>query len=100
MMHQICEIAFSFLKNIDSVVIFQVRPFVDGDVLWRVSEAAHLHGASGAYLPLVSTVIAIDADGFLDHALDRTKYWGSQTPQAFAFDVIVTVTCGRRCCEQ
>jgi hypothetical protein len=27
-------------------------------------------------------------DGFLDHSLDRSKYRASQTPQAFAYEVI------------
>ena len=58
-------------------------------MLRAVADAALAHGASGAYLGLVSTVIAIDQDGFLDHALDRTKYLASHTPQALAWPVIV-----------
>ena len=42
----------------------------------------------GCVLGLVSTVVSVAEDGFLDHSLDRTKYRGSQTPQAFRFGVI------------
>ena len=41
--------------------------------LWLQAVAAHHHGAAGCYLPLVSTVVAVSAEGFLDHSLDRTK---------------------------
>eukprot|EP00048_Salpingoeca_helianthica_P001291 m.48200 g.48200 ORF g.48200 m.48200 type:complete len:495 (+) comp11350_c0_seq1:22-1506(+) len=68
----------------DIVIVHDaVRPFVDEKTMAEVAKAAHAHGAAGTILPLVSTVIAVDADGFLDHSLDRTKYRASQTPQAF-----------------
>ena len=38
--------------------------------------------------PLVSTVVASSEDGFMDKALDRTKYCGTETPQAFRRDMI------------
>lgn len=44
--------------------------------------------AAGAIRPLVSTVIASTAEGFLDHSLERSKYRASETPQGFTFDVI------------
>ena len=67
----------------DVVIVHDiVRPFVEEPLLRKVSQAAFDHGASGAFLPLVSTVIAVDAEGFLDHALDRNKYLASHTPQA------------------
>eukprot|EP00041_Stephanoeca_diplocostata_P012066 m.201029 g.201029 ORF g.201029 m.201029 type:complete len:294 (+) comp18795_c0_seq39:299-1180(+) len=60
-----------------------VRPFVDEPTLRAVTQAAHTHGAAGTILPLVSTVIKVDKDGFLEESLDRNLYRGSQTPQAF-----------------
>lgn len=36
----------------------------------------------------MSTVIAGTPDGFLDHALDRSKYFASQTPQAFEYSLL------------
>ena len=38
--------------------------------------------------PLVSTVVATDMEGFLDHSLDRLKYRASEMPQAFTYNVI------------
>ncbi|KAK2186067.1 hypothetical protein NP493_204g06099 [Ridgeia piscesae] len=65
-----------------------VRPFVDEDTLREVSLAAWEYGSSGAVRPLVSTVIATDLDGFLDHSLDRSKYRSSEMPQAFCYDIL------------
>ena len=44
--------------------------------------------AAGAVKKLVSTVIASDEKGFLDHSLDRSKYRASEMPQAFQRQVI------------
>ena len=38
--------------------------------------------------PLVSTVVSRTSDGFMDAALDRTQYVGTETPQAFRRDMI------------
>ncbi|XP_007505491.1 D-ribitol-5-phosphate cytidylyltransferase isoform X2 [Monodelphis domestica] len=70
-----------------------VRPFVEEDVLARVVSAANDHGAAGAIRPLVSTVIAPSADGYLDQSLDRAKHRASEMPQAFLFDVIYRAYC-------
>ncbi|XP_015994937.2 D-ribitol-5-phosphate cytidylyltransferase [Rousettus aegyptiacus] len=65
-----------------------VRPFVEEDILLKVVTAAKEHGAAGAVRPLVSTVISPDADGCLDHSLERARHRASEMPQAFLFDVI------------
>ncbi|XP_072043219.1 D-ribitol-5-phosphate cytidylyltransferase-like [Amphiura filiformis] len=67
-----------------------VRPFVDEDTLKQIAVAAKEHGASGAIRPLVSTVIASDENGILDHSLVRSKYRESHTPQAFRHSIIKT----------
>ncbi|KAI0232911.1 D-ribitol-5-phosphate cytidylyltransferase [Lamellibrachia satsuma] len=73
----------------DVVVIHDaVRPLVDEDTVKQVAVAAWEYGSSGAVRPLVSTVIATDLDGFLDHSLDRSKYRSSEMPQAFCYDVL------------
>jgi 2-C-methyl-D-erythritol 4-phosphate cytidylyltransferase len=46
--------------------------------------------AAGFVRPLVSTVVATDTDGYLDHSLDRSKYRASEMPQAFQYSVIRT----------
>nr|XP_033786868.1 D-ribitol-5-phosphate cytidylyltransferase [Geotrypetes seraphini] len=65
-----------------------VRPFVDEDILFKVTTSAKECGASGAIRPLVSTVIASTPDGCLDHSLERARHRASEMPQAFAFDII------------
>ncbi|XP_013390863.1 D-ribitol-5-phosphate cytidylyltransferase isoform X1 [Lingula anatina] len=67
-----------------------VRPFVESDILWKIVEAARECGAAGAIRPLVSTILAVDGDGFLDHSLDRSKYRASEMPQAFQYNIIKT----------
>jgi len=70
------------------VVHDAVRPFVSEAAISAVAAAGHTHGAAGMMLPLVSTVIQVDEEGFLVESLDRSKYRGSQTPQAFRRGVI------------
>uniref|UniRef100_A0A4W3HBQ7 D-ribitol-5-phosphate cytidylyltransferase n=1 Tax=Callorhinchus milii TaxID=7868 RepID=A0A4W3HBQ7_CALMI len=65
-----------------------VRPFVEEDILFSVATAAKEYGAAGAIRPLVSTIIATNPAGCLDHSLDRAKYRASEMPQAFKFDII------------
>ncbi|XP_030908447.2 D-ribitol-5-phosphate cytidylyltransferase isoform X3 [Melopsittacus undulatus] len=77
------------LQKPEVVIIHDaVRPFVEEDILSKVVMAAKDHGAAGAIRPLVSTVIASAADGFLDHSLERARYRASEMPQAFLFDII------------
>ncbi|XP_074538720.1 D-ribitol-5-phosphate cytidylyltransferase isoform X2 [Halichoeres trimaculatus] len=65
-----------------------VRPFVEEDFLCEIAMAAKEQGAAGAIRPLVSTVIATTAEGYLDHSLERAKYRASEMPQGFTYDVI------------
>eukprot|EP01147_Barroeca_monosierra_P009221 gene9221-1507_t len=44
---------------------------------------------AGAVLPLVSTVIKPNSNGFLEESLDRSLYRASQTPQAFEPDTLL-----------
>ncbi|XP_059828625.1 D-ribitol-5-phosphate cytidylyltransferase isoform X1 [Hypanus sabinus] len=79
----------SWLMKPEVVIIHDaVRPFVEEDILYRVATAAKEHGAAGAIRPLVSTVVATNPEGYLDHSLERAKYRASEMPQAFIFDVI------------
>ncbi|XP_064023000.1 D-ribitol-5-phosphate cytidylyltransferase isoform X2 [Pogoniulus pusillus] len=83
------ELANHLLQKPEVVIIHDaVRPFVEEDILAKVVMAAKEYGAAGAIRPLVSTVIASDADGCLDHSLERARYRASEMPQAFLFDVI------------
>ncbi|XP_056142757.1 D-ribitol-5-phosphate cytidylyltransferase isoform X2 [Lampris incognitus] len=74
-----------------------VRPFVEEELLYKITMAAKEQGAAGAIRPLVSTVIATTSEGFLDHSLDRAKYRASEMPQGFLYDVIYQAY--QRCSE-
>ncbi|XP_066210020.1 D-ribitol-5-phosphate cytidylyltransferase isoform X1 [Saccopteryx leptura] len=79
----------SKLSKPEVVIIHDaVRPFVEEDVLLKVTTAAKEHGAAGAIRPLVSTVVSPSADDHLDHSLDRARHRASEMPQAFLYDVI------------
>ncbi|NXY90969.1 ISPD cytidylyltransferase, partial [Alcedo cyanopectus] len=83
------EFSNHLLQKPEVVIIHDaVRPFVEEDIISKVVMAAKEHGAAGAIRPLVSTVVATDADGCLDHSLERARYRASEMPQAFLFDVI------------
>lgn len=74
-----------------------VRPFVEEDLLLKITLAAKEQGASGVIRPLVSTVIAITSEGYLDHSLERAKYRASEMPQGFLYDIIFQAY--QRCSE-
>ncbi|XP_051963248.1 D-ribitol-5-phosphate cytidylyltransferase isoform X1 [Xyrauchen texanus] len=74
-----------------------VRPFVEEDLLLKITLAAKEQGASGAIRPLVSTVIATTSEGYLDHSLERAKYRASEMPQGFLYDFIFQAY--QRCSE-
>uniref|UniRef100_UPI00398F5456 D-ribitol-5-phosphate cytidylyltransferase isoform X2 n=1 Tax=Pristiophorus japonicus TaxID=55135 RepID=UPI00398F5456 len=79
----------AWLEKPEVVIIHDaVRPFVEEDILFSVATAAKEYGAAGAIRPLVSTVVATNPEGYLDHSLERAKYRASEMPQAFTFDVI------------
>ncbi|OQV12575.1 putative Isoprenoid synthase domain-containing protein [Hypsibius exemplaris] len=63
-----------------------VRPFVDEAVCQAVVEEARKHGACGVFAPLVSTILRIDANGFMAEALPRHDLFASEMPQAFSFE--------------
>ncbi|KAI7801150.1 isoprenoid synthase domain-containing protein, partial [Triplophysa rosa] len=74
-----------------------VRPFVEEDLLLKITLAAKEEGASGAIRPLVSTVIATTLEGYLNHSLERAKYRASEMPQGFLYDIIFQAY--QRCSE-
>lgn len=74
----------------DIVIIHDVvRPIVPKKVLEEVVHEAKLHGGAGPVVPLVSTVLKIGRDGFLEESLDRSKYVASETPQAFQYPLLL-----------
>jgi 2-C-methyl-D-erythritol 4-phosphate cytidylyltransferase / 2-C-methyl-D-erythritol 2,4-cyclodiphosphate synthase len=57
------------------------RPAASPDMIRRVIDAAHEHGAAIPAMPIVETVKAV-ADGVIERTVDRGNLWTAQTPQA------------------
>lgn len=73
----------------DVIVVHDaVRPFTTENDIASVVDAARRHGAAGVVRPLVSTVVAVDGDGFLSASLDRSAYRASEMPQAFQYEAL------------
>uniref|UniRef100_A0A8C2AWQ5 D-ribitol-5-phosphate cytidylyltransferase n=1 Tax=Cyprinus carpio TaxID=7962 RepID=A0A8C2AWQ5_CYPCA len=93
-----CSTSNSLTPKPKVVIIHDaVRPFVEEDLLLKITLAAKEQGASGAIRPLVSTVIATSSEGYLDHSLERAKYRASEMPQGFLYDIIFQAY--QRCSE-
>ncbi|XP_042627395.1 D-ribitol-5-phosphate cytidylyltransferase-like isoform X3 [Cyprinus carpio] len=93
-----CSTSNSLTPKPKVVIIHDaVRPFVEEDLLLKITLAAKEQGASGAIRPLVSTIIATSSEGYLDHSLERAKYRASEMPQGFLYDIIFQAY--QRCSE-
>ncbi|GFY69109.1 d-ribitol-5-phosphate cytidylyltransferase [Trichonephila inaurata madagascariensis] len=66
-----------------------VRPFFPENIVYNLVTTAKEHGAAGITCPLISTVISVDEDGFLNTVLDRNVYKASEMPQAFQYNLIL-----------
>jgi 2-C-methyl-D-erythritol 4-phosphate cytidylyltransferase / 2-C-methyl-D-erythritol 2,4-cyclodiphosphate synthase len=65
------------------------RPFLSDDLISRAIAAAREHGAAVPAIAVTDTVKQIDAQDMISETLDRTRLRTVQTPQAFAYDLIV-----------
>ncbi|GLS18795.1 bifunctional enzyme IspD/IspF [Labrys miyagiensis] len=65
------------------------RPFATPDLITRAIEAARRHDAAVPGLAVTDTIKQIDAEGFVTATPDRARLRSVQTPQAFAFDLIL-----------
>jgi 2-C-methyl-D-erythritol 4-phosphate cytidylyltransferase / 2-C-methyl-D-erythritol 2,4-cyclodiphosphate synthase len=65
------------------------RPFLSGDLISRAIAAATQHGAAVPAIAITDTVKQIDAQDMISETLDRSRLRTVQTPQAFAYDLIV-----------
>ena len=65
------------------------RPFLSGDLISRAIAAAKQHGAAVPAIAITDTVKQIDAQDMISATLDRSRLRTVQTPQAFAYDLIV-----------
>jgi 2-C-methyl-D-erythritol 4-phosphate cytidylyltransferase len=66
------------------------RPFVTSALIERGLAAARQHGAATAAVPVKDTIKRAGPDGLVLETLDRSALWSIQTPQVFAFDLILS----------
>ena len=67
------------------------RPFLTSDLISRAIAAATEHGAAVPAIAVTDTVKAVDGQNMISETLDRSRLRTVQTPQAFAYDVIVAL---------
>jgi 2-C-methyl-D-erythritol 4-phosphate cytidylyltransferase / 2-C-methyl-D-erythritol 2,4-cyclodiphosphate synthase len=65
------------------------RPFLSGELISRAIAAAKQHGAAVPAIAITDTVKQIDTQDMISETLDRSRLRMVQTPQAFAYDLIV-----------
>ena len=65
-----------------------VRPFVTADLIGLCVEGARQFGAVSLGVPVKDTVKSVETGGWVEHTMERTKLWLTQTPQAFRREVI------------
>lgn len=72
------------------------RPIVDGETLHQLVSNCAQFGAAGVVCRLTSTILSAKPTAptsqqllTLGSALDRSKYWASETPQAFRYGLLL-----------
>jgi 2-C-methyl-D-erythritol 4-phosphate cytidylyltransferase len=80
------------LSPIPSYVLIHdgARPFVTAALIEQGLAAARQHGAAVAAVPVKDTIKRAGPDGLVLETLDRAALWSVQTPQVFAYDLILT----------
>ncbi len=66
------------------------RPFITSTLIERGLAAARQHGAATAAVPVKDTIKRAGPDGLVLETLDRSALWSIQTPQVFAYDLILS----------
>jgi 2-C-methyl-D-erythritol 4-phosphate cytidylyltransferase / 2-C-methyl-D-erythritol 2,4-cyclodiphosphate synthase len=67
------------------------RPFLSSDLISRAIAAATAHGAAVPAIAVTDTVKVVDERDMVSETLDRSRLRTVQTPQAFAYGVIVAL---------
>ncbi len=65
------------------------RPFVTEDIICRSVEAARKYQACAVGMPVKDTIKIADDMEFADNTPERKRVWTIQTPQTFAFPLIM-----------
>ncbi len=66
------------------------RPFVTPALIERGLAAVRQHGAAIAAVPAKDTIKRASPEGVVIETLDRAALWFSQTPQVFAYELILS----------
>jgi len=66
------------------------RPFITTTLIKQGLAAARQHGAATAAVPVKDTIKRAGPDGLVIETLDRSALWATQTPQVFAYDLILS----------
>jgi 2-C-methyl-D-erythritol 4-phosphate cytidylyltransferase len=66
------------------------RPLLTPALVERGLAAAREHGAATAAVPVKDTIKRAGPDGLVLETLDRSSLWSIQTPQVFAYDLILS----------
>jgi len=75
---------------VDVVVVHDgARPFAGTSLVEEVVERAREHGSAIAAVPVKDTIKQATETGFVHNTVPRERLWAAQTPQAFAYDVLV-----------
>lgn len=77
-------------QGTDYVLIHDgARPFVDTEIITRVMETVVREKACVVGMPVKDTIKIADEEGYVSQTPDRNRVWMIQTPQAFAYDLIM-----------
>ncbi len=66
------------------------RPFITPALIEQGLATARQHGAATAAVPVKDTIKRAGPDGLVQETLDRASLWSVQTPQVFAYDLILS----------
>jgi 2-C-methyl-D-erythritol 4-phosphate cytidylyltransferase len=78
------------VQPVDVVVVHDgARPFAGATLVEQVVERARAHGGAIAAVAVKDTIKQATESGFVHNTVPRERLWAAQTPQAFAYDVLV-----------
>jgi 2-C-methyl-D-erythritol 4-phosphate cytidylyltransferase len=66
-----------------------VRPFLSHKVIEDLVKAVRVHGAVDTVIPSADTLVEVDPEGFIQNIPNRSRFRRGQTPQAFAYSLIL-----------
>lgn len=78
------------MQQVDIVLVHDAaRPFITHDIIAKLVQNAHNHGAAIAGVRVKDTMKKVSQNGIIEETVDRESLWMVQTPQAFRFELIM-----------